>query len=426
MLEEILRGPLSYHTVAAPALRPFDGLDEVLRDVAMAVRKEPANSDLHAAIGNGLVRQTRYLEAIEAYRAAVAVAPDNAPARIALAELLFIAHDPAARSQLEHALQLQRVYPDPRPLDARLSVLLLLRDDAYSANAPLELIADAERIALHKYYIGNDTSIDLPRFDTVVCAFGYSRCAEPAIVACLRFIERTKARTVNDPSHLSGIARERLRETLHGVAGVSVPDIRIATAADIAPHEPLLVRPLDTQAGIGLALVRDEEDVHAHQVRWNAERYHVAPFIDYASRDGYYRKYRIILVEGIAYPYHLAISPRWMVHYRNAPMAENSWMRREEAQFLANPREVFHCWDALEDVARAIDLDYVGIDCTLLSDGSMLIFEADTAMLVHDEDDAGVFAYKRVAVAKIRNALSAMIARRADAGSFGGRTRAIR
>lgn len=412
MLEEILRGPLSFDTVAAPALRPFDGLDNAMREVAVEVRRSPARSELHAAIGNGLIRQTRYLEAIEAYRAAVAVSPENASAQLALAELLFIAHDPGAQAQLGRALQQRRLFLDPRREPGAISLLLLLRDAPYSVNAPLDLIVDHRRVALHKYYVEGDLCEALPACDAVFCGFGYARAAESAIRSATSLIERLAIPVINGPGRMIGATRDRLRETLRGIPGVVVPDIRVARASDIAINGALtLVRPIDTQAGIGLALVRNAHELREHLARWPSPSYHVAPFIEYASLDGYYRKYRIVIVDGVAYPYHLGISPRWMVHYRNAPMAENAWMREEEGAFLRDPRSAFSAWDVLADVARRIGLDYVGLDCARLADGTMLVFEADPAMLVHDEEEPGIFAYKRAAVANIRTAITELALR---------------
>jgi hypothetical protein len=40
-------------------------------------------------------------------------------------------------------------------------------------------------------------------------------------------------------------------------------------------------------------------------------------------------------------PYHLAIGNDWKVHHVLTDMAEQPWMRQEEAAFLANPAAVF-------------------------------------------------------------------------------------
>ena len=55
-----------------------------------------------------------------------------------------------------------------------------------------------------------------------------------------------------------------------------------------------------------------------------------------------------------------------------------------------------------------MDLDYAGIDFSVLADGRLLFFEANATMLVHPEDDP-VFAHKNVAIREILDAVGAMI-----------------
>lgn len=417
MLESILRGPLSFHAIAPPALQSFEGMRLQMREVAIAIHNDPSRAELHAVIGNGLIRETRYLEAIEAYRAAVARDPNFAAAHLALGELLAIARHSGWQKHLRNALELQRTYVDPEPKAGRVSVAMLLRDAPYSVNTPLELIIDRTKVALDKFYIESD-ALQLPRGHVLFCAFGYAREAVRAIGAAEKLIHRSGRPVVNRPEKLASIARERLHETLSGVEDVSVPAIRVLPAEEIRVREKTLVRPVDTHAGSGLALLEDQRELPAHLERHPAGAYHVSDFIEYASADGYYRKYRVIFVDGVPYPYHLGISPRWMVHYRNAPMAQNAWMRDEEAAFLSEPRRFFSTWDkTMGDAAEAIGLEYFGIDCAVLRDGRTLVFEADPAMLVHDEDPEGMFAYKRPAVAKIRDALTRMLLEKAQSTS---------
>jgi hypothetical protein len=110
---------------------------------------------------------------------------------------------------------------------------------------------------------------------------------------------------------------------------------------------------------------------------------------------------------------HLAISPNWMIHYYNAPMADHQWMRDEEAGFLADLGSVFHgqLMDALQGLAKAVGLEYFGIDCALGPDGRLLVFEADTAMLVHTTDPVDLYPYKLEYVPRIYRALETLIDR---------------
>ena len=48
------------------------------------------------------------------------------------------------------------------------------------------------------------------------------------------------------------------------------------------------------------------------------------------------RKYRVMFIDGRAYPLHLAISSDWKVHYFSAAMASNAAHRQEEQRFLTD------------------------------------------------------------------------------------------
>jgi hypothetical protein len=86
-------------------------------------------------------------------------------------------------------------------------------------------------------------------------------------------------------------------------------------------------------------------------------------------------------------------------------------MRDEERRFLKNPQEAFGGWNTtLRALGAAAGLDYFGIDCTVLADGTVFVFEADTAMLVHAFTPD---AEKQAAVERIRAALAVLMDRRA-------------
>jgi len=399
---------LREHTVAPPALLPFDGMAAAARTLGDCLRARNDRAAVQAALGNVLVREGRYLDALEAYRAAAEIDGAFAQAHLAASELAYILRDSeTSRFHRGAALALQRLYPDPLPVGERFAVLALLRDEPYAVNTPIELILDRSRVAVHKYFVGGPAPAALPPFDVAFCAFGYADdgCAQAAAA----FLERTGAPFVNDPRRFEGFAREALPGRLAGIEHLEVVRSRRVARSELHWDDGvILVRPAGTHAGDGLALVDSQEGLEAHVARFPASAYHVAPFIDYRSADGYFRKYRVVFVAGRAYPYHLAVSPRWMVHYQSAPMREHEWMRREELAFLSDPAGAIPRWDAVMGaIARAVDVDYFAVDLATLADGSVLVFEADSGMLVHDEDPSDVFAGKRPFVAAIREALLA-------------------
>ena len=405
---------LGEHSVAPPALVAFSGIDAAERELSAQFSAGAAGPGVLAAMGNLLVRRGRYVDALEAYRSAADLDPSNALAHWACAEIAHVLDDRrTADTYRARALALQRVYPDPMPVGNRTPILLLLRDAPYSVNTPLELVLDRSRFAVHKYYVEGDPGTELPPFALTFCAFGAAGAAEDAARRASAFMDGRGA-VINDPARLRGTTRESLARTLAGIDRVQASDATIRSRAQTESTAlPALVRPIDTHSGEGFARLTEGEELHRHLARFPAERYYVSPFIEYRSGDGLYRKFRAIFVDGVAYPYHLAIAPQWMVHYQSSPMREVPAFRDEELRFLESPQRVVSFWNrAMPQIARAIGLDYFGIDATVLPDGRLIVFEADVAMLVHDEDARGVFAYKRPYVARIREALHGAIASR--------------
>jgi hypothetical protein len=96
-------------------------------------------------------------------------------------------------------------------------------------------------------------------------------------------------------------------------------------------------------------------------------------------------------------------------------MAEHAERRLEEASWMADFETDFavrHA-DAFATLHRRLGLDYFAIDCAELSDGRLLLFEADVAMIVHSMDSETVFPYKRQAMATLFAAFEDALAKRA-------------
>jgi hypothetical protein len=277
-------------------------------------------------------------------------------------------------------------------------------------------VVDADSWTLHRWYVPDEAfargDVDLPEYDLVVNAIGESIGAQPALEAAERFIAAQNKPAINDPRKVRGTARDRLATTLAGIPGCRVGTVRRVSRAElvqIADGFPLLVRPTDAHGGRGLERVDDAADIAAYAARVPSERYDAGAFVDYRSPDGFYRKYRVMFVGGVPFPYHLALDESWMIHYHRAPMGAHEWMRDEERRFLQAPEEALAGWEtALGAVGAATGLDYFGIDCTVLPDGTLFVFEADAAMLVHGFDPD---PEKRAAFVRIRAALDALLTR---------------
>jgi hypothetical protein len=189
---------------------------------------------------------------------------------------------------------------------------------------------------------------------------------------------------------------------LKDIPSLVVPRIRRIARADMAAFataneglaRPLLVRPTGSHGGDDLERLDNRAELAAYAQRVPADEYYVSDFWDYRGTDGLFRKYRLIFVDCQVFPYHLAITRHWLAHYWRAEMADA--MKREEEAFLADFRQAFRgpAADAVREAARRLELDYAGMDCTILPDGRVLVFEANAAMLMHLRESRAAFAYK--------------------------------
>ena len=174
---------------------------------------------------------------------------------------------------------------------------------------------------------------------------------------------------------------------------------------------PLLLRTPGTHGGDAFEKIDTPAGIDAFLAQHPGEEYYVTEFVDYRSADGFFRKYRLMLVDGAVLPYHLAIADQWKIHHFRTEMGSHRWMQQEEEAFLDRPGAVFGPAHeaALHEIARIVGLEFFGVDCSLDRDGNLLIFEVNASMLIHD-DNAG-FAYKGPHVARIKAAFDAMLAR---------------
>jgi hypothetical protein len=70
---------------------------------------------------------------------------------------------------------------------------------------------------------------------------------------------------------------------------------------------------------------------------------------------------------------------------------------------------------ALAAVNDWLGLEYSQIDCAELPDGRLLVFEADTAAIIHQMDPPDLFAYKAAPMQRVMDAFGAMLRRHAGA-----------
>jgi len=362
------------------------------------------------------------------YRLVLMIDPDIATAYQNLCAIYFRASrfDDAERCRAR-AYQIQRVFIESPANPIRR--LLILCVGQTSGNIPFESLLSTGTNCRIKYaidYAALEEDEQLPPFDLVFNAIGEPDVAAPLADRLERFARQCARPMLNSPAAVGLTQRHLIPALLGDLYDVVVaPCIRSETApaSRAALTEsltragitlPVLARPVATHGGVGLVCCETIEELEHNLQATTGARY-LTRFHDFRSADGYFRKYRIVFIDREPFPYHLAISPHWMVHYCSAEMENNAWKIDEEARFLQDPCTALgaHVMAALAAIGRRLDLDYAGIDFTLLPDGRVFVFEANATMLVHPTN--GVLAHKNPYVQRIVDAFEQLLLRRTSA-----------
>jgi tetratricopeptide (TPR) repeat protein len=247
--------------------------------------------------------------------------------------------------------------------------------------------------------------------------------AVTVLPSAARLVAKLGKPVINDPDKVGRTTRDAIANLLPGIPACRVPRIlrleggALVSAASLAstlPFSfPVLARPAGTHGGDDFEKIESPAELTAFLAGRPQSDHYIIEYADYASADGHFRKYRFIFIDEEILPYHLAIGNGWKVHHGSTDMANQPWMQREEAAFLANPGAVFDAshFEALQEIQRRIGLDYFGIDCALDASGNLIVFEVNASMLVHC--DNAQFPYKDPHVRAIKRAFEGMLRKRA-------------
>jgi hypothetical protein len=402
-------------------------------------------------IGTAYFMNRHWTPAKKWYRLALMIDPELVPANQNLASILRMqGHLAEADFHYDRAYTRQSLFIDLAEVPIR-NILIL--SASRPGNVPFDFLLPQSCNTLIKWVIeySEPGQQQLPHYDLVFNAIGDADTAGRSRAAVDRFLALNNKPVLNLPEIIERTSRDRIGALLGGngdgrtnnnndnngnaIDNIVVPRVirwdRRQVAATDAPAlidaagltYPLIVRPAGAHGGDGVILVHSPEEL---TVVWAAtivadatsDELYLSSYHEYRSPDSFYRKYRVIFVDRKPYPYHLAISSQWLAHYVTADMLSLRWKLAEEYLFLNDPIRTLGQagWDALEAMAQRLDLDFAGVDFSVLQDGKLLIFETNATMLVHPETYNGELKFKNPYVQRILDAFSQMLDRRiADA-----------
>ncbi|MGH6778969.1 MAG: tetratricopeptide repeat protein [Bradyrhizobium sp.] len=308
------------------------------------------------------------------------------------------------------------------PADFRVLALFA----PFAGNTPVEYLFKEVAYDTNILALFDGTELDaasLGDVDLVVNLISEADLARTILPAAASLVGKLGRPVINDPDKIQHTTRDAIAKLLPGISGCRTPAIlRLDAGADVSvvalekllPFSfPVLARPAGTHGGEDFEKIADLSALAGFLgSRADRDRY-VIEYIDYASADGHFRKYRLVFVGDDILPYHLAIGNDWKVHHVSTDMARLPWMQREEAAFLADPGAVFTAenYDALRMIRERIGLDYFGVDCAFDNSGNLVVFEVNASMQVHDHN--AEFPYKDPYVHAIKLAFNMMLRQRA-------------
>ena len=251
----------------------------------------------------------------------------------------LLGDQPTGLALQNESLALHRLYRSPcAKKPARLRVLAFAAVMDIGGNTPLEFLLQGSDIELVTYYVVPGAPLPSPMAEhdvaIVVAPDG------DAARASMKDIEALAASwprpVLNLPARVGILDRDRLYRTLNQITGLEIPQtarigrdqlndiargMSLPAAFLTGGSFPLILRPLGSHAGFGLAKIAVPAGLSAYLAERTEPEFFISPFVDYASTDGMFRKYRIVFVDGKPYACHMAIADEWKVWYLNADMA---------------------------------------------------------------------------------------------------------
>ncbi len=335
------------------------------------------------------------------------------------------------------ALDICQQYRTKTGAKTAFNLLALAAPIEMGGNTPIEFLLEGSEVCLTTLYVSSDRPLPspLPEHDAaMVIAPGDSDSTRQFLRAIEDHLAHWPRPVLNMPQKIRNTEREQLYALLGGHPKISVPTtIRCnrallgdlgqgsLTISDVLPglDFPVIVRPVGAHAGRNLEKLTCYTKIESYLKNCQDPEFFVSEFLDYRSADGAFRKFRIVFVNGHPLPCHMAIADEWKVWYLNAEMGRSRAKRAEEEDFMVNFNRGFGVrhGEALSAIAQSIELEYFGVDCAESSDGRLIVFEADNALIVHDMDSDQVFPYKKPQMQNIFSAFVDMVLSRKDSKS---------
>jgi tetratricopeptide (TPR) repeat protein len=386
-----------------------------------AVAHHPGNPVARVNLANVLREDNDLENARRHYAAALLVDPDLPEAHRGMASVLGELGLEGAEEHRRRGFEGHALVTQPyRGTGTAIPLLLLV--SARGGNIPTKLWIDDRRFTIHALYPEYfDPGIALPPHALTVNAVGDADLCAPALERAETLLAKSRAPVINAPARVRVTGRAANARRLAEIPDVRAPRTELLPRSALASARlefPLLLRSPGFHTGRHFALVSERAGLEDAAGALAGDELLTIEYLDARGRDGMARKYRVMFIDGVLYPLHLAISSDWKVHYFSADMARDVRYREEERRFLLDMPAVLgaRAMQALRRMCEALALEYAGVDFALAPDGSVLLFEANATMVVFPPGPEAMWDYRRPAIAKVLEAAARMLDKYAERG----------
>ena len=347
--------------------------------LARAVARHPHLPEAHADLGAVLIELDQLAAAREALLDALRISPFMRKAWCALGVVFERQGD---LEQADHAWA--QAFRDGGPAlstfrGERDPVPVLLLWSAVDGNVPVKPFLDERVFQWSTLFVESYLEgMPLPPHAVVFNAVGNADLPIRALERAESIARATHAPVVNQPARVRRTGRAAVAERLREIPGVVTPRMTAVARRDLREGRlqglswPLLIRAPGFHSGRYFERVSEPAELPGALAAVPGEDLLAIEFLDTREDDGWYRKYRVLTIDGRLYPLHVASSRDWKVHAFSAGRHDAFAL-----EGLDPPAQT-----ALERAADALGLDYGGIDFALAADGRVVIFEANATMRI--------------------------------------------
>ena len=413
-LPDLAEAHLGRGRALAVAERP----EEALAAFEQALVHQPDMAVAYWELGNLFQARGQLASAIERYKRALAYKPDSAEAYVGLSccyARLGRKQDAAAATRMAIRHSPLRTIRSRGREEGRILVLQSMENEVFTGtgkkltsfnttNAISHL--DGGRLTVHRVYVGENfldhVVPELPPFDVVFNAITEADNCECSLETAKRFVDGVSVPVINHPAQVKRTSRDENYRRLHRIPGLVFPKtVKVSFGAfpmqqfeQLMATEgfdyPVIVRRAATHGGKTMVKIDRPSDFENNAAKFSNEIYYIIKFKDYSIDVGIFRKMRCFFINNAIVSNHMFAGTDWNVHEKaffdwiegDSSFEELQSHREHSVRFFRDPTGYLghSAYNALENVAHQLELDFLGVDFTLLEDGRLLVFEANSAM----------------------------------------------